>query len=382
VGSLLWPTEVPDDLRIPDLDPHAFFSSSQLEDAQNYELFTTINLILSTVAVIVVLFLYARHGARFVRESAAGRVGTGMLLGMLGFVFVWFAQLPFGLVQLWWDRRHDVSEVGYIEYLITSWLSLAGVFLFVCAAIGIVMALAGRLRDQWWIPGAAVFVALGLLFTVVSPYLVPDQSPLRDARLSKAADQLARKQGVPDIPVKVEDVDEFTDEPNAFATGLGPTRRVILWNTLLDPPFSDREVRVVIAHELGHHSRDHIWKSFGWFALIAAPMALIVAWATRRRGGLYDPRAVPLALLVVVVIQVAVAPLQNVVSRRYEAEADWVALETARDPRAQREVFRDLTETSESDPDPPGWEMVLFGTHPSAMDRIGMATAWQARNRP
>ena len=382
VGSLLWPTEVPDDLRIPDLDPHAFFSSSKLEDAADYELFTTINLILSTVAVFVVLFLYARHGARFVRESAAGRVGTGMLLGMLGFAFVWFAQLPFGLVQLWWDRRHDVSEVGYVEHVITSWLSLGGVFLFVCAAIGIVMALAGRLRDQWWIPGAAVFVGLGLLFTVVSPYLVPDQSPLRNPRLSRAADQLAREQGVPDIPVKVEDVDEFTDEPNAFATGLGPTRRVILWNTLLDPPFSDREVRVVIAHELAHHSRDHIWKSFGWFALIAAPMALIVAWATRRRGGMYDPRAVPLALLVVVVIQVAVAPVQNVASRRLEAEADWVALETARDPRAQREVFRDLTETSRSDPDPPEWEMVLFGTHPSAMDRIGMARAWQARNRP
>jgi STE24 endopeptidase len=138
----------------------------------------------------------------------------------------------------------------------------------------------------------------------------------------------------------------------------------------------------VIAHELGHHSRDHIWKSFGLFALIAAPMALIVAWATRRRGGMYYPRAVPLALLVVAVVQVAVAPVQNVFSRRYEAEADWVALETARDPRAQREVFRDLTETSQSDPDPPEWEMVLFGTHPSAMDRIGMATAWQARNRP
>ena len=382
MGSLLWPTEVPDNLRIPDLDPRAFFTASQLEEAEDYELFTTINLVLSTLAVIAVLFLYARHGARFTRESAAGRVGTGMLLGMLGFVFVWFAQLPFGLVQLWWDRRHDVSEVGYVEFLITSWLGLGGVFLFVCAAIGIVMALARPLRDQWWIPGAAVFVGLGLLFAFVSPYLVPDQSPLRNDRLSRAADQLAREQGVPDIPVKVEDVDEFTDEPNAFATGLGPTRRVILWNTLLDPPFSDREVRVVIAHELAHHSRDHIWKSFGVFALIAAPMALVVALATRRRGGMYDPRAVPLALLVVVVIQVAVAPVQNVVSRRLEAEADWVALETATDPRAQREVFRDLTETSLSDPDPPDWEMVLFGTHPSAMDRIGMAAAWQARNRP
>jgi STE24 endopeptidase len=138
----------------------------------------------------------------------------------------------------------------------------------------------------------------------------------------------------------------------------------------------------VIAHELGHHSRDHIWKSFGWFALVAAPMALLVAFTTRRRGGMYYPRAVPLALFVVIVLQIVVTPVQNVISRHYESEADWVALETARDPRAQRNVFRDLTETSDADPDPPQWEVVLFGTHPTAMQRIEMAEAWRARNRP
>jgi STE24 endopeptidase len=382
VGSLLWPTDVPDNLRLPDLDPRAFFDPSDVEEAQDYETFTTINVILSTIVLVVVLALYARHGERFTRESAAGRIGTGMLLGMLGFAFVWFAQLPFGLVQLWWDRRHDVSEVGYLDYVVSSWLSLGGVFLFICVAIVVVMALARPFRDQWWIPGAAVFVGLGLLFAFVAPYLVPDQEPLRNQRLAAAAGQLAREQGVADIPVKVEDVDEFTDEPNAFAAGLGPTRRVILWNTLLDPPFSDREVRVVIAHELGHHSRDHIWKSFGWFALLAAPMALLVAFATRRRGGMYQARAVPLALFVVIVLQIIVTPVQNVISRRYESEADWVALQTARDPRAQRDAFRDLTETSLTDPDPPQWEVVLFGTHPTAMQRIEMAEAWRARNRP
>ncbi len=381
-GSLLWPTDVPDDLRLPDLDPRRYFDPAEIDEARDYETFTTINAILSTIVLVVVLALYARHGERFTRESAAGRIGTGMLLGMLGFAFVWFAQLPFGLVQLWWDRRHDVSEVGYLEYVFSSWFSLGGVFLFVCVAIGIVMALARLFRDQWWIPGAAVFVGLGLLFSFVAPYLVPDQEPLRNQRLAAAAEQLAREQGVSDIPVNVENVDEFTDEPNAFAAGLGPTRRVILWNTLLESPFSDREVRVVIAHELGHHSRDHIWKSFGWFALVAAPMALLVAFTTRRRGGMYYPRAVPLALFVVIVLQIVVTPVQNVISRHYESEADWVALETARDPRAQRNVFRDLTETSDADPDPPQWEVVLFGTHPTAMQRIEMAEAWRARNRP
>ena len=226
-----------------------------------------INGVLSIVALLAVLAIYARHGERFTRESAAGRIGTGMLLAMLGFAFVWLAQLPFGVAQLWWDRRHDVSEVGYVEWILSSFFSLGGVFVFVSAAVLIAMALARPFRERWWIPGAAVFAGLGLLFTFVGPFLLGELKPLRNDRLAAQAKQLAREQGVSDIEVRVLDVDEFTDEPNAFAIGLGPTRRVVLWNTLLEPPFSDREVRVVIAHELAHHSRDHLWKLSGWYAL-------------------------------------------------------------------------------------------------------------------
>ena len=380
VVPLLWPTDVPDNLHVPDLEPRAFFSAADLADARAYERFTRINALLAAVVLIVVLVLYARHGERFTRESAAGRIGTGMLLGMLGFAFVWLAELPFGVAQLWWDRRHDVSEQSYVEWALNSFFGLGGTFLFVCAAILIVMALARPMRDAWWIPGAAVFVALGLLFTLVGPYLLPDLHPLRDERLAAQGRQLAREQGVPDIPIRVEDVDQFTDEPNAFAIGLGPTRRVILWNTLLDPPFDDREVRVVIAHELGHHSRDHLWKLSAWFALVALPAALVIALVTRRRGGMYEARAVPLALLVAVVLQIAYSPAQNVITRRYEAEADWVALESSRDPRAARELFQELAETSHADPDPPLWSYIVFDTHPTAMQRIEMVDAWRMQD--
>jgi STE24 endopeptidase len=382
VVPLLWPTQVPDSLSLPHLDSSAYFKHDALEEARDYERFTRINAVLSLVVLLVVLALYARHGERFTRESAAGRIGTGMLLAMLGFAFVWLAQLPFGLAQLWWDRRHDVSNQGYLDWVVSSWFSLGGVFLFVCVAVLVVMALARPLRNAWWIPGAAVFTALSLLFTFTGPFLIPDLKPLRDDRLAAQAKQLAREEGVGDIPVRVEDVDEFTDEPNAFAIGLGPTRRVILWNTLLEKPFSDREVRVVIAHELGHHSRDHLWKLNGWFALVALPGAWLIALLTRRRGGMYEARAVPLALLAVVVFQIAVTPAQNVVSRRYEAEADWVALQSTRDPRAAIELEEELADKSHSDPDPPGWANALFGTHPTAIDRIAMVEAWKTRNRP
>ena len=79
---------------------------------------------------------------RYARESAAGPIGTGMLLGMLGLAIVWIAQLPFTVAALWWQRRHDVSEVGYFEYVFGDWLALGGTFVAVCLALLIVMALA------------------------------------------------------------------------------------------------------------------------------------------------------------------------------------------------------------------------------------------------
>src|SRR5206468_2507278 len=91
----LWSSStVPDDLRLPHLDQADFFSSTYLGRASDYERFLRIDFVLSAVVLLVVLGLYARYGARFTRESAAGRAGTGMLLGMLGFAFVWLAELP------------------------------------------------------------------------------------------------------------------------------------------------------------------------------------------------------------------------------------------------------------------------------------------------
>jgi STE24 endopeptidase len=171
-------------------------------------------------------------------------------------------------------------------------------------------------------------------------------------------------------------VREFTNAPNAYAFGLGDTRRVVLWDTLAEGDFSRREVRAVLAHELGHHEHDHIAKQIGWFALLVLPAALAVAVATRRRG-LPDPAAVPVALFVVVVLSLLTAPLQAATSRRYEAEADWAALEATRGPRAVESLHRQFTDDGLADPDPPAWFAFMFDSHPSGLDRVAMARAWR-----
>jgi len=159
--------------------------------------------------------------------------------------------------------------------------------------------------------------------------------------------------------------------------GLGPTRRVILWDTLLDGRFSGREVRVVTAHELSHLAHQHPLKRVGWLALFLIPAAALVARATRGRGGLARAEAVPVALFVFIALELITLPLWNVVSRRQEREADWSALRATRDPSAARTVFERLATTSLSDPDPPTWAYVLDADHPTIVQRIALVEAWR-----
>jgi len=118
-------------------------------------------------------------------------------------------------------------------------------------------------------------------------------------------------------------------------------------------------------------------RGLGWFALAAVPGVFVLAAVTGRQGGLAEPGAVPLAVLTVVLLLLVTAPLANVISRRYEAEADWVALETTRDPGSARALLRRLSRTGLVDPDPPAWSYALLSTHPSLLERVAMAEAWR-----
>jgi STE24 endopeptidase len=381
VVVILARTTVPSGLELPTVDVVQAFGVQTVEEARSFERVTRLFFVLGELTVLVVLGLYAWFGPRLTRESAAGRIGTGMLLGMLGLGILWFATVPFGLLDLWWQRKHDLVETGYLEWIVSSWLALGGEFLFISFAILIVMALAGFLRNRWWILGGPIFVGLVALFAFSLPYLTPDLDPASPKIRAESRD-LAELQGTAPVRVDVQRVREVTSAPNAAAMGLGPSRRVVLFDTLLDGRFSDDEITVVLAHEIGHLARGHIWKSIAWYALFALPGAFLIARLTRRRGGMYRPEAVPLGLFVLVALSFLALPFQNVVTRHLEREADWEALEATQDPAAAETLFEGFAETSLGDPSPPTWAYLLMDTHPTLAQRVSMARAWREREAP
>jgi STE24 endopeptidase len=371
-AALLWQTEVPGGLELPDLDASAEFGASHLEETADYARFHRVNWVLSTIAQLAVLALVCVRTPRL----RGGPLARGARLLLATLAALWLVRLPFGLAGHWWRRRHGISNQDYLGWLVSPWLELLATVAAAVVAVVAAMLLARRLGRRWWIAATPVLIVLGSAVVLGRPFVeAPRLEPLRDDALAAEVRRLARETGVGKVEVEVKDASERTTRANAEVIGLGPTKRVVLWDTLLDGRFSAGEIRFVIGHELAHVGRDHLWKGIAWFALLAPVVLLVVS----RAADLRRAEAVPRAVLAVVAIQLALLPLTSAVSRRYEAEADWVALEATREPAAAESLLRRLSRTALAQPEPPAWSYALRSTHPSLLERIAMARAWAAR---
>jgi len=380
-AAFLWRTTVPGGLDLPKLDPHRFFDAEQLAATARYERFVRFDALLSTIASIVALIVLVRRGPRIARNTGLGPIGAGVILAMVILAVLWAVQLPFAAALRWWDVRHDLARGSWYTWLTEPWAQLGGEVTLVMLQVVVVMLFARRFRRYWWIPVTPIFIALATIFVIATPYLLAGaiHKP-SDAALQRDVQSLQRREGI-DTPVDVEKVSDRTREANAFSVGLWKTERVVVWDTLLDGRFTNGQVRVVLAHEFGHIAHRHLWKGLGWTVLFAFPIAFALAEITRRRGGLGDPGVLPYGVLVLVLLSIPLAMMTNVVSRRYEAEADWSALRATNDPASMRALFQNFAGTSLQEPNPPTWAYIYFDTHPTLMQRIAMAQAWQDRSR-
>lgn len=381
-AAFLWRTKVPENLHLPHLDASAYFSQSQLDRAARYSSVGRLLYLLGVVVEIAVLAVLALLGRRLARGFALGEIGAGVMIGVATSLFVTLATLPVGVVDLWWDRRYGISKEEYWSYVVGQWGGILVRTATIAIVIAVVMWLARRFPRGWWAIVAPLFVVVGAAFVVVGALVAPiGTHRIPDPQVAAAAQRLERIEGVTGTTIRVDKVSNDTRAVNGETTGVGPTTVVILWDTLFKSHLSDRAIEFVTAHELGHAARRHIVKGLGWGVLFTVPLTFLLAEATRRRGGLHRAEVVPFALLVSFVLGIAAMPAENVVSRRYESEADWVALQATRDPSAGREALRSFTRIDLAQPNPPGWSYVVVGDHPTVMQRLAMTRAWSARNR-
>ncbi len=379
---LLWRSRLPDDLALPRLDERSFFGPRLLHRAESYERlvdWVSLGAILAQIAALAVM---TARGPRLARGVGLGPIGAGVIVGLVTMLAAWAAGIPFTAVLTWWDRRHGLSEEGYVAAVLGPYAELFGLTVTALLIVVVVMVLARKLGRYWWLAGAPAFAAIAAAFAFVVPYLLGiGTHRLSDPGLSARIDRLEQATGAGPTRVYVEKASDHTTLPNAYTVGFGPSERVVLWDTILDGRFTRREIGVVAAHELGHVARGHVWKGLAWFALAALPGLFLISETARRRGGLGLPENIPLAALAFAVLSLCFAPVSNAVSRHFEQEADWIALEATRDPAAMESLFTKFARVSLTDPTPPFWAQGLFGTHPADLQRIAMAEAWRRRSR-
>jgi STE24 endopeptidase len=219
------------------------------------------------------------------------------------------------------------------------------------------------------------------LFPVVIDPIFNDFEPLPEGQMRSDVLDLARRAGVDVGEVFEVDASRRTTTANAYVNGLGHTKRVVLFDTLLRD-FPGEEVRLVIAHELAHQRHRDIYRGLAWLTLVAPAATYLVqqlAEVLDRSGAPPGPAALPAVVLAAALVGAALGPASNAMSRRVEAVADAFALRLTEEPRAFVEMQRRLAVRNLADPDPPGLFRILFGTHPTTAERIGMGEALRDR---
>ena len=377
---LLTRTTIPGNLHEPHVSAAAEFQAPLLHRSDRYESVLRWLWVAGTLVTLAALVVFTKLGPRIAAAWQLGRVAKGIMVGTVTTLGTWAVTLPVGAVALWWGRRYDLERQDYVTWVLAQWPSLVSQVVGLTIALTILLLLAGRFGKRWWLVAAPLFTLLGAVLVLVLPYVesIGTRKPNQTAVYARIR-QLAREQGVGSTPIRIETVSDETRSANAYTTGIGPSARVFIWDTFLDGRFTDREIELVAAHELGHVAHRHIWKGLAWSLLLTLPAFLVVEWATRRRGGLQRPELVPYALLVLALIGLVITPLGNAVSRRYEAEADWSALRATHDPGSAESLFRKFTRYDLVQPNPPLWSYLMLDNHPTVVQRIALARAYRER---
>jgi STE24 endopeptidase len=368
------------------VDPRSYFTPDQIDRARDYRRGQLIIFGAGVAVEAAALVWLVRRppkrllGARRPVLVAAG-AGAALSIGLTA------VRLPLSAIA-----HQRSADVGLSTQSWGAWLGDLGKgvgigAVFAGAGGAAAIALMRRFPRAWWAPGSAVAVGFAAATLYLGPVVLDPIfnkfTTLPDGPARSDVLALAREAGVDVGEVYEVDASRRTTASNAYVTGLGRTKRVVLYDNLLKD-FTRDEVRLVVAHELGHvHYRD-VPRGL-LYAAIVAPLSLLAAAGLTRLLAPDEPRPGPAALpalaLSVAVISLGVTTIANQLSRRIEARADSYSLRLTDAPEPFIGFERGIAVRNVADPDPPDWITFLLATHPPTVDRIGIAKAFEAGRR-
>jgi STE24 endopeptidase len=382
----------------------AIMSPERMEQARRFRKVRYGLMLVSLVVSALYLLVLVAGGGRALREAIApgadilgsgsdvlgpgNGVGAASPVTLGSSLFVAALLLGHALLQLPvdWYGHLRAREFGLTVQVGASWLMdqaksfLVGLVLNGGLALLVLWAW-GRSPGLWYIWSAALAIAGDLLLTFVSPVLIMPlfhkYTPLAEGELRGRLMHLSERAGVRVRGVFVSDVSRKDTRLNAALTGVGSTRRIILYDTLIEA-MSPAEVEVVLGHEMGHHVYGHIVKMTVLSSLFLGAVFVLAGFALRPLslalglGGL-TPEALPLLMLLFAVVGAPLLPAFMAISRQWERDCDAFALKLTQNAPAFVQAFRKLADRNLADFDPPRWAYYFLYSHPPIPERIAMA---------
>ena len=381
------------------VDPGAGLTESQIRRAEAFAAalrpasLLSLTLGLGTAAALGLTRLGARLVTRVAAPFGGGWVAQVFLgVGVLS-VIGRLVTLPVSAYAEMVRHRYGLSTRGWGLWLRDVTVATAISAVVTALALWSLLWLVRRAPRTWWAWSAGVaagFVVIGsFLYPVVFEPAFNRFDPLPAGELRTELLGLAYESGVPVRDVLVSDASRRTTALNAYVSGLGATRRIVVYDTTLED-LPDEQIESIVAHELGHVANRDVLTGTLIGALGAAAATALLGWLLtwtpllRRVGadGPGDPRVLPLVLFLLAAGSLLATPVQNTVSRQIEARADLHALDLTGDPESFVAMQRRLSTTNLSDPDPPAVWQWFFGSHPTTAQRVAFAEDWARADRP
>jgi STE24 endopeptidase len=306
--------------------------------------------------------------------------------------------MPTGIFQQWVFRKFGLSIQSWGSWL---WDWTKGeIIIYICATIlvWVLYAVIRKSPRRWWFYFWAVAVPLGIFYFFLTPWLINPLffkfEPLsqKDPPLTASLERMVQRAGE-DIPPErmfwMGASEKFT-ALNAYVTGIGASKRMVVWDTTIQK-MTTPQIVFVAGHEMGHYVLNHIWKGIAFFSALAFLFFYLVfrsiGWVLERKGanwgirGVDDWASLPALLLLLLILFFVTSPIANAFSRYIEHQADQYGLEvthglTLDSGQIAAQAFQVLGEVDLADPDPSVADILLFQDHPVIPDRVRFALTY------
>ena len=286
-------------------------------------------------------------------------------------------------------HQFDLTDQTFGAWLLDQ-LKELGVGMVIGAVVGALALMVIRRFRQWWLPLWLGSIPLILLMVVVQPVILDPLfnkfEPLRNVQLRQKLLDLASRAGIEGGRVYQVDKSKQTKTLNAYVNGIGPTKRIVMWDTLLAEMTED-EVLAVMGHEMAHYVLNHMWKGLG-FSIALSFFGFFIAQQVHDRGlrrwgprwritGPGDPASIPWLMLIMFVGAFLISPVAAAFSRYLEHEADVFSLELTHLNEPMAGAFVKLAENSKRDPSPHPFIEFWRYSHPPIAERIPFALSYK-----